>query len=139
MKYSNNYLKHSINNKFNNFLHSTSTQEINTSLKKENKTFLNIESNSTKNHHSKSLSYNLDMLNPRPKSSNKRFVNYIKDNKNVKDLKFELNEILQKKSNSKSSRINDLKGGYIYNIQNPIIVSNNMKYTSKIVNDKFSN
>ena len=138
LKYSNIPLKNE--NKINNFLHSTSTQEINKGLKRGSKQFLNINYQQ-KNHHTKSLSYNFDMQIPsiRPKST-KRFMNYNKDKKgNLKDLRFELNEIL-KKGISKSSRPNDLKGGYKYNL-NPMSVSTgfNIKYTNKLLKEKFSN
>ena len=62
-------------------------------------------------------------------------MNYNKDKKgNLKDLRFELNEILQRKTNSKSSRSNDYKNSFKY-IQNPMNVSNrfNVKYTSKLI------
>ena len=125
----NNPLKNSINK---------STQEMNKELKKTNKNFLNIIPNTTKNHHSKSLSYNFDnqkIQNTRPKTSNKRLMNYSKDKKgNLKDLRFELNEILQRKSNSKSSRSNDKNNSFKY-IKNPMNVSNgfNVKYIGKLI------
>ena len=136
IKYSNYILKKSYKNNSNNFLHSTSTQEINKGIKKGNKTFLHIEPNYIKNHHVKSLSYNFNISNSRPKSTNKRLMN--KEKKNLKDLKSELNEILQKKSNSKSSRPVDLKVGYKYNVQNSTNISNGFNnYNSKLLKDKF--
>ena len=139
LKYYNFPLKNE--NKINNFLHSTSTQEINKGIKKGNKQFLNIEFQ-PKNHHTKSLSYNFDMQIPsiRPKSTI-RMMNYSKEKKgNLKDLRFELNEIL-KKGISKSSRPNDLKGGYKYNLLSPTSVSTgfNVKYTNKLLKGQFSN
>ena len=114
-------------------------------LKRSNKNYILSGNNSTKNtNHSKSLSYNFDIPNfLRPKSSNKKSINYIRDNnknKNLKDLKYELNEILQRKGNSKSSRANDLKGGFKYNLQihNSGSIGFNVKYTNKIIKDKFS-
>ena len=76
----------------------------------------------------------------RPKSTI-RMMNYSKEKKgNLKDLRFELNEIL-KNEISKSSRPNDLKGGYKYNLLSPMSVSTgfNVKYTNKLLKDKFSN
>ena len=136
-----NQIKYSSFNSNNNPLKNSfnkSTQEMNKELKKTNKNYLNIIPNSIKNHHSKSLSYNFEnqnFPNTRPKSSNKRLMNYNKDKKgNLKDLRFELNEILQRKTNSKSSRSNDYKNSFKY-IQNPMNVSIrfNVKYTSKLI------
>ena len=58
--------------------------------------------------------------------------------KKVKD--FELNEILQRKNDSQSSRANDLRGGFKYNLNNPLSSSTNftVKYTNKIIKDKGS-
>ncbi len=137
IKYSNYILKKSYKNNSNNFLHSTSTQEINKGIKKGNKTFLHIEPNYIKNYHVKSLSYNFDISNSRPKSTNKRLMN--KEKKKLKNLKSELNEILQRKSKSKSSRPVDLKVVYKYNGQNSANISNGFNnYSSKIIKDKFS-
>ena len=118
-------------------------------LKKINhKNFILNGNNSTKNaNHLKSLSYNFDIPNfTRPKSSNKKSINYTKDcnnknNKNIKDLKYELNEILQRRCNSKSSRVNDLRGGFKYNLQIPMSGSTGftVKYTNQIIRDKFAN
>ena len=116
-------------------------------LKKNNKNFILNGNNSTKNaNHLKSLSYNFDIPNfTRPKSSNKKSINYNRDlnnkNKNIKDLKYELNEILQRRCNSKSSRVNDLRGGFKYNLQIPMSGSTGftVKYTNQIIRDKFAN
>ena len=54
--------------------------------------------------------------------------------KPFKDFRFELNEILQKRSVSKSSRAQDLKGGFRY--QAPMNSTNSnfsVKYTNKII------
>ena len=116
-------------------------------LKKNNhKNFILNGNNSTKNaNHLKSLSYNFDIPNfTRPKSSNKKSINYNRDlnnkNKNIKDLKYELNEILQRRCNSKSSRVNDLRGGFKYNLQIPMSGSTGftVKYTNQIIRDKFA-
>ena len=91
----------------------------------------------------KSLSYNFDMNNNglntvRPKSSKKITYNSSNNDNNkkkpFKDFRFELNEILQKRSVSKSSRAQDLKGGFRY--QAPMNSTNSnfsVKYTNKII------
>ena len=105
--------------------------------------------NTTKNFgHVKSLSFNFDIGNytqNRPKSSKKIIYFNGKDNNNqgnkhFKDLKVELNEIIQRKSDSKSSRANDLRVGFKYNLNNPLSASTNytVKYTNKIIKDKVS-
>lgn len=124
--------------KFNsNILHSTSTQEILGSLKrKSSKPGLNSSN------HIKSLSYNFDakINSVRPKSS-KQIQQQTEPTKKkqIKDLRSELNEILQKRGFSKSSRANDLKGGFQYqNVPSTTTsISNNINsilnlYTNKI-------
>ena len=72
----------------------------------------------------------------KPIEKNKNIIN--KKKKKLKNLKSELNEILQKKSNSKSSRPVDLKVGYKYNVQNSTNISNGFNnYNSKLLKDKF--
>ena len=102
--------------------------------------------------HTKSLSFNFDVSgvnNKRPKSSKKFHYsnNHINDSKkNVNNLRFELNEILQKRGISKSSRATDNKDGFKYgnvvmggDINNCTSNNNNnvkqysIKYTNKII------
>ena len=101
--------------------------------------------------HTKSLSFNFDVSgvnNKRPKSSKKFHYsnNNITDSKkNVNNLRFELNEILQKRGISKSSRATDNKDGFKYgnvvmggDINNCTSNNNNVKqysikYTNKII------
>ena len=54
-------------------------------------------------------------------------------------MKVELNEILQRKNDSQSSRANDLRGGFKYNLKNPGNTMNGftVKYTNKIIKDKY--
>ena len=127
-----------------NFLHSTSTQEIMSSLnRKSSRPRINSSTGSkttTNSGHMKSLSYNFDVngINTiRPKSS-KRIIhcsdsNDTKKKRPLKDCRMELNEILQKGGVSKSSRANDLKGGFKY--QTPINNLNkiSLKYSNKII------
>ena len=134
-------------NKSTNYLMSNDNSKINElkNINNHNSKIIISGNNTAKNfNHGKSLSYNFDIGNytqNRPKSSKKTiFFNNNKNNKNTKDLKVELNEILQRKNDSKSSRANDLKGGFKYNIQNPLNSSSGftIKYTNKIINDKIS-
>ena len=133
-------------NKSTNYLMSNDNSKINELKNINHNSKIIISGNNTaKNfNHGKSLSYNFDIGNytqNRPKSSKKTiFFNNNKNIKNTKDLKVELNEILQRKNDSKSSRANDLKGGFKYNLQNPLNSSSGftIKYTNKIINDKIS-
>ena len=133
-------------NKSTNYLMSNDNSKINELKNINHNSKIIISGNNTaKNfNHGKSLSYNFDIGNytqNRPKSSKKAiFFNNNKNIKNTKDLKVELNEILQRKNDSKSSRANDLKGGFKYNLQNPLNSSSGftIKYTNKIINDKIS-
>ena len=136
-------------NKSTNSLHqNSSNSELmkNENLKKNFKNFIHTGNNTSKNvSHSKSLSYNFDIgdINQgRTKSSNKK-NNFNKQgsskNKNNKDLKFDINEILQRRGISKSSRATDLKGGFKYNLQIPFNSSSgfSVKYTNKLIKDKY--
>ena len=134
-------------NKSTNYLMSNDNPKINELKNINHNSKIIISGNNTaKNfNHGKSLSYNFDIGNytqNRPKSSKKTifFNNNNKNSKNTKDLKVELNEILQRKNDSKSSRANDLKGGFKYNLQNPLNSSSGftIKYTNKIINDKIT-
>jgi len=104
--------------------------------------------------HTKSLSYNFDSIGfstMRPKTSAKKITpNYSRDNSknsnnnnnknnNLKDIRIEINDILQKKGVSKSSRANDLRGGFKYNLKNPGNTMNGftVKYTNKIIKEKY--
>lgn len=103
--------------------------------------------------HTKSLSYNFDSVGfstMRPKTSAKKITpNYSRDNSknsnnnnknnNLKDIRIEINDILQKKGVSKSSRANDLRGGFKYNLKNPGNTMNGftVKYTNKIIKEKY--
>jgi hypothetical protein len=84
----------------------------------------------------------------RPKTSAKKITpNYSRDNSknsnnknnNLKDIRIEINDILQKKGVSKSSRANDLRGGFKYNLKNPGNTMNGftVKYTNKIIKEKY--
>ena len=131
-----------------NFLHSTASQELLSSLnRKGSKPRINSSTGSktsTNSGHMKSLSYNFDVngINTvRPKSS-KKVIHYDnssnnndKKKKSYKDFRFELNEILQRRGVSKSSRANDLKGGFKYHSPiNSIGCPNfTVKYTNKII------
>jgi hypothetical protein len=55
--------------------------------------------------------------------------------KQSKELKIELNDILNKKNMSRSSRVNEFKNGYKYNVQvgNYSAGGNGVKYTNKII------
>jgi hypothetical protein len=136
-------------NKSTNSLHqNSSNSELmkNENLKKNFKNFIHTGNNTSKNvSHSKSLSYNFDIgdINQgRTKSSNKK-NNFNRQgnskNKNNKDLKFDINEILQRRGISKSSRATDLKGGFKYNLQIPFNSSSgfSVKYTNKLIKDKY--
>ena len=129
-----------------NFLHPASSQELIGGLhRKISRPRINSSTGNkttTNSGHVKSLSYNFDMNNNglntvRPKSSKKITYNSSNnDNKKkpFKDFRFELNEILQKRSVSKSSRATDLKGGFKY--QTPMNNMNNnfaVRYTNKII------
>ena len=117
--------------------------------KKNFKNFIHSGNNTSKNiSHSKSLSYNFDLsdLNQtRPKSSNKKLSfnkqtnSKNKNNNNNKELKYDINEILQRRGISKSSRANDLKNGFKYNLQTPFNSSSgfSVKYTNKLIKDKY--
>jgi hypothetical protein len=61
------------------------------------------------------------------------------NNNNNKELKFDINEILQRRGISKSSRATDLKGGFKYNLQIPFNSSSgfSVKYTNKLIKDKY--
>ena len=130
-----------------NFLHPASSQEIIGGLhRKISRPRINSSTGNkttTNSGHMKSLSYNFDMNNNglntvRPKSSKKITYNSSNNDNNkkkpFKDFRFELNEILQKRSVSKSSRAQDLKGGFRY--QAPMNSTNSnfsVKYTNKII------
>ena len=120
------------NNKINNFLHSTSVQELNKKFRKGNKHFINIEFQ-PKKFHTKSLSYNFDKPIPSIRPNTTKRINNNKEKKG--NLIFEMNEIYNK-GLSKSSRTNDSKGKY--NLFNPLSVSNGFNYSNKLLNDKIS-
>jgi hypothetical protein len=141
-------------NKSTNSLHQNiSSHELmknNFDNKKNFKNFIHSGNNTSKNiSHNKSLSYNFDLsdLNQtRPKSSNKKISfnkqnskNKNNNNNNNKELKFDINEILQRRGISKSSRATDLKGGFKYNLQIPFNSSSgfSVKYTNKLIKDKY--
>ena len=98
----------------------------------------------TNSGHTKSLSFNFDIngLNTvRPKSSKKvvyrpgglSAVDNFNKAKQSKELKIEFNDLLQKKTMSKSSRANDLKNGYKFQSVSPQSATNNVKYSNKIL------
>ena len=135
-------------NKSTNYLMSNDNSKVELKNLNNNSKIMLSGNNTTKNfNHGKSLSYNFDIgsyTQNRPKSSKKAIFFNGRDNstknKNVKDLKVELNEILQRKNDSQSSRANDLRGGFKYNLNNPLSSSTNftVKYTNKIIKDKGS-
>ena len=101
-------------NKSTNYLMSNDNSKVELKNITNNSKIMLSGNNTTKYNHGKSLSYNFDIgsyTQNRPKSSKKAIFFNVKDNntknKNVKDLKVELNEILQRKSDSQSSRAND--------------------------------
>ena len=53
--------------------------------------------------------------------------------KQSKEFKIEFNDLLQKKTMSKSSRANDLKNGYKFQSVSPQNATNNVKYSNKIL------
>jgi hypothetical protein len=98
----------------------------------------------TNSGHTKSLSFNFDIngLNTvRPKSSKKvvyrpgglSAVDNFNKGKQSKEFKIEFNDLLQKKTMSKSSRANDLKNGYKFQSVSPQNATNNVKYSNKIL------
>jgi RNA polymerase II subunit A small phosphatase-like protein len=132
---------------------STSSSSVN-KLQKSSTNFFSSTTNgsqtTTNNGHTKSLSFNFDIngINTvRPKSSKKVVYNTcnigtststgdsFNKRKQSKELKIELNDILSKKNMSRSSRVNEFKSGYKYNVQvgNYSAGGNGVKYTNKII------
>ena len=138
----------SVNNK----LHKSSGNDIindfkgkSSSSRSKISSFTNNGSQTTTNSgHTKSLSFNFDIngLNTvRPKSSKKvvyrpgglSSVDNFNKGKQSKEFKIEFNDLLQKKTMSKSSRANDLKNGYKFQSVSPQNATNNVKYSNKIL------